>query len=51
MPYFLEQADFRLRHHAAWSGMDFGGRMPSEIFKEHVLCCFIEDAAGIAAVA
>ena len=49
VPYFLEQADFRLRHHGPWTGMDFGGRLPSEIFKEHVVVCFIEDAAGIAA--
>jgi predicted TIM-barrel fold metal-dependent hydrolase len=49
IPYFLEQADFRLRHHGAWTGMDFGGRLPSEIFNEHVICCFIEDRAGMAA--
>jgi predicted TIM-barrel fold metal-dependent hydrolase len=49
IPYFLEQADFRVRHHGPWTGLEFGGRMPSEIFKEHVLCCFIEDAAGVTA--
>jgi hypothetical protein len=29
--------------------MDFGGRLPSEIFKEHVFGCFIEDRAGLLA--
>jgi predicted TIM-barrel fold metal-dependent hydrolase len=49
IPYFLEQADHRLTHHGPWTGMDFGGRLPSEIFKEHVLGCFIEDRAGMLA--
>ena len=48
MPYFLEHIDSRLRHHGAWTGMDFGGRLPSEIFKEHIFGCFIEDHVGIA---
>jgi predicted TIM-barrel fold metal-dependent hydrolase len=47
IPYFLEVADHRLKHHGPWTGMDFGGRLPSEIFKEHVFGCFIEDRAGM----
>jgi predicted TIM-barrel fold metal-dependent hydrolase len=47
MPYFLEQADVRTRHHGPWTGASFGGRLPSEIFKEHVFGCFIEDRAGV----
>jgi len=27
--------------------MDLGGRLPSEIFSEHVILCFIDDAVGI----
>ena len=27
--------------------MDLGGRLPSEIFAEHVILCFIDDAVGI----
>ncbi len=49
MPHFLEQADHRLIHHGPWTGMDFGGRLPSEIFREHVFGCFIEDRAGVLA--
>ena len=48
IPYFLEHIDTKVRHHGAWTGMDFGGRLPSEIFKEHVFGCFIEDRVGIA---
>jgi len=51
MPYFLEQADHKLIHHGPWTGMDFGGRLPSEIFKEHVFGCFIEDRAGMVCAA
>jgi predicted TIM-barrel fold metal-dependent hydrolase len=49
IPYFLEQADVKVRHHAAYiDELNFGGRLPSEIFKEHILCCFIEDGVGVA---
>ena len=47
MPYFLERADVNFRHHGVWTGMSFGGRLPSEIFKEHIFGCFIEDAVGV----
>jgi len=47
VPYFLEVADHKLIHHGPWTGMDFGGRLPSEIYKEHVFGCFIEDRAGM----
>jgi predicted TIM-barrel fold metal-dependent hydrolase len=47
IPYFLEVADTRVRHHGPWTGLSFGDRKPSEIFLEHVFGCFIEDRAGI----
>ena len=49
IPDFLEQADFHYRHHSVWTGQSFGGRLPSDIFKEHVFGCFIEGRAGIGA--
>ena len=48
IPHFLEQADLQVRHHSIWTGVGFGGRLPSEIFKEHVFGCFIEDKVGMA---
>jgi predicted TIM-barrel fold metal-dependent hydrolase len=48
VPYFLERADFTYEHQRAWTGSDLGGRRPSEIFKEHVVTCFIDDAFGVA---
>ena len=47
IPYFLEQADHRYIHHGPWTGMEYGGRLPSEIFNEHIFGCFIEDRAGM----
>jgi predicted TIM-barrel fold metal-dependent hydrolase len=49
MPYFLEHIDFQYRHHGIWTGMDFGGAMPSTMVREHVFGCFIEDRVGLAA--
>lgn len=48
VPYLLERADYVFEHHRTWTGSDFGGKRPSDIFREHFLACFIDDAAGIA---
>ncbi|AYJ85120.1 amidohydrolase (plasmid) [Sphingomonas paeninsulae] len=47
IPYFIERADFTYRHHKAWTYTDFGKKMPSEVFREHFLTCFIEDDFGL----
>lgn len=48
IPYFLERIDYIWQEHHAWTGQDFGGRRPSEVFGERVVTCFIDDAVGIA---
>ena len=48
IPYFLERIDYNYRRHHAWTGQDFGDRLPSEVFDEHILTCFIDDKFGIA---
>ncbi|WP_242123996.1 amidohydrolase family protein [Sphingobium sp. Sx8-8] len=48
IPYMLERADFVYRHHGAWVRCQWGGKLPSEVFREHFLCCFIEDRFGCA---
>jgi predicted TIM-barrel fold metal-dependent hydrolase len=48
VPYFLERMDWTYTRHHAWTGQDFGGRLPSEVFRERIVTCFIDDAAGIA---
>jgi predicted TIM-barrel fold metal-dependent hydrolase len=46
VPYFLERVDYLYRHTQHWSGMDLGGRLPSELWSEHVVLCFIDDMVG-----
>jgi hypothetical protein len=48
IPYFLERIDYGYQRHHAWTGQDFGDRLPSEVFNEHVITCFIDDAFGVA---
>jgi hypothetical protein len=47
IPYFLERSDYVYKHHKAWTGMDLGGRLPSELFNERIITCFIDDAVGL----
>ncbi|WP_242123888.1 amidohydrolase family protein [Sphingobium sp. Sx8-8] len=47
IPYFLERADFTHEHHHEWTFTDFGGRQPSDLFKERIITCFIDDNAGL----
>ncbi|MDO7843604.1 amidohydrolase family protein [Sphingomonas immobilis] len=47
IPYFLERSDFTYAHHRAWTHSDFGKKKPSEVFREHFMTCFIDDAFGL----
>jgi predicted TIM-barrel fold metal-dependent hydrolase len=47
IPYFLERVDYVYDHTRHWTGLDLGDRLPSEVFNEHVVGCFIDDAFGI----
>ena len=47
IPYFLERAEYTHNHHKAWTHANFGGKTPTEIFREHFLTCFIEDKFGL----
>jgi tryptophan-rich sensory protein len=47
VPYFLERIDYVYQHHKAWTNQDFGDKLPSQVFNEHVLTCFIDDAVGM----
>lgn len=48
IPYFLERMDWTYERQHGWTGQDFGDRLPSEVFREHIVTCFIDDPAGIA---
>ena len=47
VPYFLERVDYVYKHHHQWTNQDFGGKLPSEVFNENVLTCFIDDSVGM----
>ena len=48
IPYFLDRLDRTYDMHRAWTGQDFGDRLPSDVFRQHFLTCFIADPVGIA---
>jgi predicted TIM-barrel fold metal-dependent hydrolase len=47
IPYFLERVDRTYEMHSTWTLQDFGGKLPSEVFREHFLTCFISDPLGV----
>jgi predicted TIM-barrel fold metal-dependent hydrolase len=47
IPYFLDRLDRTYDMHHLWTGQDFGDRLPSEVFRQHFLTCFISDPVGI----
>ena len=48
IPYFLERVDRTYAMHSTWTHQNFGGKLPSEVFREHFLTCFISDPVGVA---
>jgi predicted TIM-barrel fold metal-dependent hydrolase len=47
IPYFLDRLDRVYDRHHQWTGQDFDGRKPSQVFKKHFITCFITDPVGI----
>ena len=47
VPYFMERADFSHERHKAWTHSGFGGKKPSEVFRQHFMTCFIDDIFGL----
>jgi predicted TIM-barrel fold metal-dependent hydrolase len=46
LPFYLERVDRHVQNQV-WLHNDFGGKLPSEIFREHVLACYITDPIGV----
>ena len=46
IPFFLDRCD---RHYVnqRWLGHDFGTKLPSDIFREHSLACFVTDPSAL----
>ncbi|MCK9898434.1 amidohydrolase family protein [Frankia sp. AgB32] len=47
IPYFLDRLDRTYDMHHLWTGQNFGGKLPSEVFRERFLTCFIADPVGV----
>ena len=47
IPYFLDRLDRTYDMHHLWTGQDFGDRLPSDVFRQHFLTCFISDPVGV----
>ncbi len=47
IPYFMDRLDRTYDMHHYWTGQDFGGRKPSEVFRKHFLTCFVTDPVGL----
>ena len=47
IPYFLDRLDRTYEMHHLWTGQNFGDRLPSDVFRQHFLTCFISDPVGI----
>ncbi|OHV22653.1 amidohydrolase [Parafrankia soli] len=46
IPFYLDRIDRHFQNQT-WIDGDFGGKLPSEVFREHFLACFITDPAGL----
>lgn len=46
IPFYLERVDRHFRNQT-WIHNDFGGKLPSEVFRQHFLACYITDPAGL----
>ena len=47
IPYFLDRIDWIYERHHPWTGQDFGGQLPSQVFRDRIVTCFIDDPTGI----
>ncbi len=47
IPYIAERADWVYKRHHAWTGLDLGDKLPSELLRERIVKCFIDDPHGV----
>ena len=43
LPYFLDKVDLVYRKQSAWTGQDYGDALPSDVFRERIITCFLDD--------
>jgi predicted TIM-barrel fold metal-dependent hydrolase len=48
IPYFVQRAEHVHERHSGWTKHWFPeGKGPADVFRERLLCCFIDDAVGV----
>jgi predicted TIM-barrel fold metal-dependent hydrolase len=48
IPYFLWRAEHVHERHSGWTKHEFHGvDGPADVFRSHILCCFINDSVGV----
>ncbi len=47
IPYFLDRVDRIYKRRRLWTGPNFSGQLPSEVFRERFLTCISADPIGI----
>ena len=47
VPYLIERADFTVQQHGAWIRSNVKDEKPSDVFKRHIITCFIDDKFGL----
>jgi predicted TIM-barrel fold metal-dependent hydrolase len=46
IPFYLDRVDRHFKNQE-WLKNDFGGGLPSEVFRAHILACYITDPSGL----
>jgi len=46
IPFYFDRVDRHFQNQT-WLHNDFGGKLPSEVFQDHVLACYITDPSGL----
>src|SRR5436190_7035563 len=48
IPFYLDRIDRHFQNQS-WlhGGDDFGGKLPSEVYRDHILACYITDPSGL----
>jgi predicted TIM-barrel fold metal-dependent hydrolase len=51
IPYFLQRAEHIQDRHSGWTQHQFpDGMGPADVFRERILCCFINDPVGVSLI-
>ena len=47
IPFYLDRIDRHFQNQEWLTADDFAGKLPSEVFREHFLACYITDPSGL----